>query len=242
MKIQNGVLVSYTGQEEHLIIPREVTEIAAYAFHNCDSLRSVTIPDSVKKIGPCAFHGCSHLERISFAGNAIELGHHAFAVCGELAQVILPEGVTEVSRGLFANCKKLSCVHLPESVRAIGDHAFDMCESLKELSIPQTVETIGEGAFCQCESLADKNGFVIVHNVLHHYAGKKRDVTIPEEVRELGWNAFFHYRILTITVHDRELPLTMEAFRWNVKLTVRAPLGSRAEAFAKAQGFGFEAI
>lgn len=58
MKIQNGVLVSYTGQEEHLIIPREVTEIAAYAFHNCDSLRSVTIPDSVKKIGPCAFHGC----------------------------------------------------------------------------------------------------------------------------------------------------------------------------------------
>ena len=23
MKIQNGVLVSYTGQEEHLIIPRE---------------------------------------------------------------------------------------------------------------------------------------------------------------------------------------------------------------------------
>ena len=31
MKIQNGVLVSYTGQEEHLIIPREVTEIAAYA-------------------------------------------------------------------------------------------------------------------------------------------------------------------------------------------------------------------
>ena len=58
MKIQNGVLVSYTGQEEHLTIPREVTEIAAYAFHNCDSLRSVTIPDSVKKIGPCAFHGC----------------------------------------------------------------------------------------------------------------------------------------------------------------------------------------
>ena len=57
-----------------LVIPNTVTEIKAYAFHNCSSLTSVTIGNGVTSIGDDAFRNCSSLTNVYYKGTASEWG------------------------------------------------------------------------------------------------------------------------------------------------------------------------
>jgi len=50
-KIINGVLLEYTGQEQHITVPDTVTEIAAEAFKRNSSIQSVALPNSLRVIG-----------------------------------------------------------------------------------------------------------------------------------------------------------------------------------------------
>ncbi|MBR3894325.1 MAG: leucine-rich repeat domain-containing protein [Clostridia bacterium] len=238
--IKNNVLTEYTGTCDNIIIPDTVTKIKKSAFHN-QFIKTVIIPQSVTEIGECAFQGCQQLEKIEFLGADVRIGSHAFAVCNRLSHVNLPEGLTAIRDGLFANCKNLTSVKLPANVESIGKHAFEGCTKLESINVPEHTK-LGEAAFQDCDGLTDKDGFVIIGNVLFHYNGRKHDVVIPDHVSKIDWNAFFHYIKLSITTHSKELPLSMDSFRWNVKLTIHAPLGSCAEQFARENNVPFVEI
>lgn len=47
---ENTTALLYAGRVEHLVIPREVTKIGAYAFLNCSSIHSIDIHDGVRAI------------------------------------------------------------------------------------------------------------------------------------------------------------------------------------------------
>lgn len=240
--IENNVLIKYNGNCESVLIPDTVNKIAKNAFKNCSTIKAITIPDSVTEIGECAFHSCTQLENIEIPRSTIKIDSYAFAVCEKLVSVNLPKGLTTISDGMFTNCKNLVSVQLPDSIETICKQAFFGCEKLKNINISDNVISIGEGAFNDCNSLADEDGFVIIKNVLYHYVGKKHDVIIPSNITHIDWNAFFHYIKLSITTYSKNLPLNNESFRWNVKLTVKAPAGSYAERFAKENNISFVAI
>lgn len=54
---KEGCLTSYTGSEEHVVIPDSVIEIGERAFYTCLQLEEVTMGNGVKKIGQEAFVG-----------------------------------------------------------------------------------------------------------------------------------------------------------------------------------------
>ncbi len=60
-EIGDGVLISYKGNANNVIIPNSIIVIGYGAFWGCRSLKSITIPDSVKSIGDYAFFSCEML-------------------------------------------------------------------------------------------------------------------------------------------------------------------------------------
>ena len=88
---QDGVLAGYTGMVPdgyELIIPDEVTAIAADAFANCGGLLSVTIPPSVTNIGAFAFSGCSGLKTATVSRRDYDL-----SVFPEGCQIVYVGGI-----------------------------------------------------------------------------------------------------------------------------------------------------
>ena len=143
-EIVDGVLKSYKGQEEHLVIPDGVHTIAEKAFDSIYNLKTIVVPEGVHTIEDDALHYCFQLESVTlpstlktlsgFAYLSIKklpiplgvetIGINAFTGCGELRKVILPPSVTRIEKGAFAWCSKKKDVYIPESVTSIADDAF----------------------------------------------------------------------------------------------------------------------
>ena len=64
-EIENGVLVRYRGEEEHVVIPDGVSKIADEVFKDCMEIKSVVFPEGLEEIGESAFEGCSALKSVT---------------------------------------------------------------------------------------------------------------------------------------------------------------------------------
>ena len=115
---------------KQVIIDKDVTSIASFAFNECENLVSIQIPDSVTSIGESAFSGCS-----------------------SLIGVTVPEKVEIIESCLFSGCSSLADITIPDKVESIGNGAFGNCTNLKSIKIPKNVTSIGMAAFAGCSSL-----------------------------------------------------------------------------------------
>lgn len=147
-KIEDGVLVSYTGTEEVVVIPDEVVEIGEKAF--CFSgpkknMKEVVFHNGVKKIGENAFKKCSKLEKVVILGSIETISDYAFYECNSLKDVVFEEGVSEISFCAFDGCKSIKEIQLPKSLKTLGSYAFSDCPKLEKMYIRGGIETIGAG-------------------------------------------------------------------------------------------------
>jgi hypothetical protein len=114
--IDEGVLLKYCGNAVHLSIPKDVTEIYAWAFYCCDTITSIEIPNSVTKIGQNAFRDCRNLTSIK-----------------------LPNSVTKIGCYAFCGCDNLASIQIPDSIKYIGDTAFDVMDVKPQYNINGTL-------------------------------------------------------------------------------------------------------
>ncbi len=148
----------------HLIVPEGVTEISAYAFEQCSSLRSVEFRGDIEKIGDYAFAGCTGLEQIVFPTTVTTIGASAFEGSG------------------------LTSLNLPATLNSVGERAFAECANLKTLTLatglPSTA--FSETAFAECVPTA--------LNAAYWPKGLDRtlslEVTLPEDLTTIEANAF----------------------------------------------------
>ena len=132
---------------------------------------------------------------------------------GKGGDVVIPDSVTSIGNRAFYDCHRLTSISIPDSVTSIGDGAFEGCRNLTIINIPDSVTHVGESAFSGCKALVNRNGFVIIRNVLYNYEGKAKSITIPDNVTSIWDCAFSECSSLTnISIPDSVTSIGDNAF------------------------------
>ena len=98
-RIEGGVLRSYLGNAQSVVVPMGVTEIGSYAFSKASRLEKVIFSEGVRKIGAGVFTGLTKLEEIVFN-----------------------DGITDIDGAGYG--KSLKLITIPESVQNISPYTF----------------------------------------------------------------------------------------------------------------------
>ncbi len=166
-KIIDKILISYSGHEENIIIPEEVTRIGISAFENCKFIKSVVIPDNVGSVGDFAFINCPNLRHVTLGSptsseerdSTLILEKAAFKNC--LLETINVYtsciGTRGDAFGIYPfqieseTCDTKLFIH--DSVNKIGARVFAFCETMNRLHLGKNLKHIGKDAFLRCMSL-----------------------------------------------------------------------------------------
>lgn len=151
-----------------------------------DGCGEIVFEGSLTSIGEIAFAKNEEIISITLPETLQIIGNSAFWRCSNLEEVVIVgENLQTVGNGVFRQCTKLASINLPDSVTSIGTEAFGLCWALKSFKIPRGVTKIEDWTF---------NG------------AKLTQLTIPENVKEIGYRSFAHTSIqsLVIPAHLKE--------------------------------------
>ena len=219
-KLPDGTLCisRYKGKEDVVEIPNKigkgiVTEIGESAFKKNVNLVKVIIPDSITRIGECAFNECKNLKEVILPNSITDIGFGAFIKCKEIQVMNIPDNVVSIGAYAFSDCTKLHTVNLPVTIKSIGDKTFKNCNKLKTLTMSDDINIEGN-PFLKCKKLVDKKGFLIKNDTLFYYCGKELNVTIPENVIKIAYEAFERSGIESVVVPKTVESIGDRVFRW----------------------------
>ena len=199
----------YNGSTSTLTIPatlggKPVVYIESMTFHDCNTLKNVTIPGGVKKIGSSAFSKCSLLEKVTISSGVQEIENGVFRNCVLLNSVSIPSTVKTISSYMFEGAVSLKSIKIPSSITTISDYAFYQT-GLTAVTIPNSVKVLGKSAFYDCASLKTvKIGSGV--KVIDEYTFRGTAITtlaVPGTVQTINNNAFYNCKKLkTLTIED----------------------------------------
>ncbi len=220
-EIVGGVLMSYTGNESHIVIPNNVIKINERAFWSINTLESVVIPGSVKEIGSSAFWSCAGLEFVHIAEGVRTIDKSVFWSCPSLADVNLPKSVTEIEDSAFANCDALK-IHAPkdsvsESYAIKNKITYDNSivvyspdEESKKTKIPASKYQYGTFTSFEIE-----DGITEIGADAFSYCKTLEMMKIPSSVRKIGGNAFeYCYSLSFVDIDDGCVEIGSGAFEY----------------------------
>lgn len=174
----------------------------------------VVVPDEVDTIECGAFSYAREMKSIDLPCG-VDICEGAFKGCVGLAD---QQGFVIVEGILFDYIGTNGVVTIPDHVDRISQHAFSDCETVWQIFVPNSVSTLDYGAFERCKSLREvyfmENGIEVIEWDTFAHCPSLELVSLPASVKEIDEKAFSH------------------SYRWKI----RAPMGSEAERFAKAQG------
>lgn len=135
--IEDGTLLSYTGPETDIILPKGITAIGEGALANQLWLRTLVLPDGILEIGDQAFADCPSLEEIYLPDSIRAIGRNAFSFCVSLEYIKIPSALEEIADESFLGCQNLKTIILQPGIKKIGNQAFAFCNSLTEIGDPR---------------------------------------------------------------------------------------------------------
>lgn len=185
--MEDGVLMSYTGREEILIVPEHVQIIGEGAFKGCVSLKKVILPSNLRRIMPGAFKGCRRLEEVHIPSGVAYVGDYAFHRCHSLRSISLPASVKELGDCVFLYCDSLTYAGIP-GVKQLGKQVFVNDNRLKRLEIsPELEERCICDVFTGCSGISEISFFdgerFVFPNAVEAVAGERK---VPSLVRAIA--------------------------------------------------------
>ena len=154
-------------------IPGTVTVIGNNAFEFCSGLSSVTLGTGISDIGAFSFFGCESLKEVILPSSVRQIGIEAFGNCTALTSMVLNEGLVSIQHDAFGFCSSLSSINIPSTVRGLESSVFTGCtsltsvvihtaecgnwfkgnQSIKEVALGASVSRMADSAFEYCTNL-----------------------------------------------------------------------------------------
>lgn len=105
--------------------------------------------------------------------------------------VLLPDSISAISTGVFYDLPDLENVVLPAKLATMDSYSFN-ATGIKELAIPPTITQIPAYCFVDCAltSISIPNGVERIGEYAFYYNWELTEVTLPESVQFVGYNAF----------------------------------------------------
>ncbi|MBR3795899.1 MAG: leucine-rich repeat domain-containing protein [Clostridia bacterium] len=249
-----ATITAYTGSADTLTVPDTlggypVTAIRYCAFRNCTALSAVTLPDGITSIGSNAFQGCISLSQIALPGNLTTIGTHAFYGCSNLLQITFPESLERLHPYAFYGCSAVRlCSSESRAARALTAFGYSIISpdfphlSLMVYDSAISVTDCDESAV----SVSFPNGVTLIDGYAFFNCASLTEIAIPDGVTEIAYSAFEGCSALKqITIPGSVVKIADDAFSGCRDITIIAPVGSAAQAFAQANaehGFTWRAL
>lgn len=154
--VVNGVLTEYNGTDAEVVIPDNVTSVAANVFRNHPEITKITLPAGLTSIPDGSFTESTSLTHVVFNSTNFADRSQAGRLPTEAQQLFpymttleIGADVTRIPRGMFA-FTALTSVVVPATVTTIDQYAFYNCESLTSVTLNEGLTTLGIGAFQNC--------------------------------------------------------------------------------------------
>ncbi len=167
--IENGVLLSYTGDATDITIPETVSSIADFAFMNNENAAKITVVrlgESVTNVDVNALAGLSGLVDLVISENNLSFVYENGLVMTNDGSVLLkyeragetsftiPDSVRYVAAHAVQNTS-LEEIDFGDKLEYIGYAAFAGNYNLEAIYLPESLTYISEVAFAGCASAVD---------------------------------------------------------------------------------------
>lgn len=167
----------------------------------------------------------------AFKGSIKRVESGAFNGKKSLQSIILPEGITFIGNSAFLN-SGLEAITLPESLMEIGQSVF-LGTQLKEITIPANVESLGSSAFESSDAgtmplekvIFNGSKIMDIEPYTFKNCVKLKEITLPESLTVIDYNAFFGCSSLTkVVIPDNVVEIGKKAF-WGCTSLTEATIG-----------------
>lgn len=265
-----GVTITgYTGESVRVAIPSEidgqpVTVLGDKAFYET-GVRWVDVPEGVKMIGAYCFSGCNDLMTLRLPGSLTTIADGALESCFRLLTLDVPEGVTDIGQSVFFGNSYLYQLRLPASLEAFGSNNFVAVDSLESVDVAEGCKAFkaqdggrvllsADGkrfvryfGWQECTSYTIPDGVETIGSFAFSDYGTLREIIVPEGVKTIEGAAF----VSAFGLQKLHLPASVtdlgrfpgEEGTGSIagKVTIIAPEGSAAQAYAEQFQLSFEA-
>lgn len=124
-----------------------LSEIADYAFMDCESLTSITLPDTLLATGADIFYNTAYAndKTAVYTDDALYSGNWLVRVKSTATNIVLKPGTLGIldgclGTGAIIGAMKLETLFIPKTVRMIPDNIFRRCDELISINVDENNE------------------------------------------------------------------------------------------------------